>query len=134
VVNSRHFNVLLVEDDDDTRELLRVLLECDGFEVVPARDGLEGLDRLTQLRSADPDAPCVIVLDYMMPRFSGAQFRERQLASPALADVPVIVVSAISDLKALTPLHPFAVLQKPVNPEELNAIVRKACEDLPGGH
>jgi len=72
-VNSRHFNVLLVEDDDDTRELLRVLLECDGFEVVPARDGLEGLDRLTQLRSADPDAPCVIVLDYMMPLIDGIE-------------------------------------------------------------
>ena len=68
-------HVLLVEDDEDTREVLRLILESDGIEVAVARDGLEALNRIGQLREQDPDAPSVIVLDYMMPRCSGPQFR-----------------------------------------------------------
>jgi CheY-like chemotaxis protein len=122
-------HVLLVEDDDDTREVLRLILESDGMSVTPAQDGLDALIRIAELRERNPSAPYAIVLDYMMPRFSGAQFRERQLANPAIAAVPVILVSAVSDL----PLHaaalqPFAVLQKPIDPDELTTIVREACE------
>jgi CheY-like chemotaxis protein len=122
-------HVLLVEDDDDTREVLRLILESDGMSVTPAQDGLDALIRIAELRERNPSAPYAIVLDYMMPRFSGAQFRERQLANPAIAAVPVILVSAVSDL----PLHaaalqPFDVLQKPIDPDELTTIVREACE------
>jgi CheY-like chemotaxis protein len=122
-------HVLLVEDDDDTREVLRLILESDGMSVTPAHDGLDALHRIEELRARDPGAPYAIVLDYMMPRFSGAQFRERQLANPAIADVPVILVSAVSDLPSHAPaLSPFAVLQKPIDPDELTAVVREACE------
>jgi CheY-like chemotaxis protein len=70
----------------------------------------------------------------MMPRFGGAQFRARQLTNPETADVPVILVSAVSDLEARAkPLHPFAVLQKPVDPDELTAVVRQASEDYLSG-
>ena len=122
-------HVLLIEDDTDTREVLRLILESDGMIVTPAQDGLDALERLEEVHRRDPLTPCAIVLDYMMPRFSGAQFRARQLANPDLADVPVIVVSAISDLEArAAALKPFAVLQKPVNPDELTAVVRHASE------
>jgi CheY-like chemotaxis protein len=121
--------VLLVEDDDDTREVLRLILESDGMSVTPAQDGLDALLRIEELREVNPSAPYAIVLDYMMPRFSGAQFRERQLANPAIAGVPVILVSAVSDLPLhAAALHPFAVLQKPIDPDELTAVVRHACE------
>lgn len=120
--------VLLVEDDADTREVLRAILDSDGFRVITAVDGFDALRRLQTLREMNPAAPCVIVLDYMMPRCSGPQFRERQLANPAIADVPVVIVSAISDLKGLDPLRPFDVLQKPVDPEALSASVRRASE------
>lgn len=121
-------DVLLVEDDPDTREVLRVILESDGISVTCAIDGLDALTRIEEVRRGNPRAPFAIVLDYMMPRFSGAQFRERQLANPAFADVPVILVSAISDLSARAEaLRPFWVLQKPVDPEELTEAVRAAC-------
>jgi CheY-like chemotaxis protein len=121
-------HVLLVEDDEDTREVLRMIMESDGIEVAVARDGLDALTRIEQLRLQDPRAPSVIVLDYMMPRCSGPQFRQRQLADPQIADVPVILVSAISDLPSRAALlRPFAVLQKPVDPDELTAVVREAC-------
>jgi CheY-like chemotaxis protein len=120
-------HVLLVEDDEDTREVLRLILEADGIEVAVARDGLDALARIEELRALDPRTPSVIVLDYMMPRCSGPQFRQRQLANPLIADVPVILVSAVSDLSARAELlKPFAMLQKPIDPDELTAVVREA--------
>jgi CheY-like chemotaxis protein len=122
-------HVLLVEDDEDTREVLRMIMESDGIEVAVARDGLDALTRIEQLRLQDPKAPSVIVLDYMMPRCSGPQFRQRQLADPQIADVPVILVSAVSDLPSRAALlKPFAILQKPIDPDELTAVVREACD------
>ena len=122
-------HVLLVEDDEDTREVLRLILEADGIEVAVARDGLDALSRIDELRLEDPSAPSVIVLDYMMPRCSGPQFRQKQLADPQIADVPVILVSAVSDLSSRGALlKPFAMLQKPINPDELTAVVREACD------
>ncbi len=123
-------HVLLVEDDTDTREVLRLILESDGMTVTPAHDGLHALERLEEIHRRDPTTPCAIVLDYMMPRLSGAQFRARQLANPETADVPVIVVSAVSDLAARAAiLRPFAVLQKPIDPDELTALVRQASQE-----
>ena len=120
-------HVLLVEDDADTREVLRLILEADGMEVTPAQDGLDALARLEEIHRRDPLTPCAIVLDYMMPRFSGAQFRARQLANSETADVPIIVVSAIPDLAAQAePMRPFAVLQKPIDPDQLTSLVREA--------
>lgn len=128
-------HVLLVEDDEDTREVLRLILEADGIEVAVARDGLDALSRIGQLREQDPSSPSVIVLDYMMPRCSGPQFRQKQLADPRIADVPVILVSAVTDLSSRTDLlRPFAMLQKPINPDELTAVVREACDAYRNRH
>jgi CheY-like chemotaxis protein len=122
-------HVLIVEDDEDTREVLRLILESEGMVVTSAHDGLDAFVRIDELRRLDPLAPSAIVLDYMMPRFSGAQFRARQLADPAIADVPVILVSAVSDLPSRAePLKPFAVLQKPFDPDTLTAVVHQACD------
>jgi CheY-like chemotaxis protein len=127
-------HVLLVEDDADTREVLRIILESDGMVVTPAHDGLEALQRLEEMHRRDPLAPCAIVLDYMMPRFGGAQFRATQLTNPETADVPVILVSAISDLQnRAAALRPFALLQKPVDPDELTALVRQASQNYLSG-
>lgn len=123
-------HVLLVEDDDDTREVLRLILESDGITVTPAQDGLDALARLEEIHRHDPATPCAIVLDYMMPRFSGAQFRARQLANPETSDVPVILVSAVSDLQSHgESLRAFAVLQKPIDPDQLTLLVRQASAD-----
>ena len=120
-------HVMVVEDDRDTREVLRLILEMEGIEVTEASDGIEALDRLHELREADPDRPCAIVLDIMMPRCSGPEFRRRQLHDPLIAGVPIIVLSAIADQVTLDELEAFAKVSKPFDPEQLIQVVRRAC-------
>ena len=120
-------HVMVVEDDKDTREVLKLILELEGMGVTEASDGFEALERLHTLREADPHRPCAIVLDIMMPRCSGAEFRKRQLNDPLIADVPIIVLSAIADQLRLDELDAFAKVAKPFDPEQLVSVVRRAC-------
>src|SRR6185436_19157933 len=81
--------VLVVDDHEDVRMALEAVLVANGSEVVTASEGEEALGRLR-----DGVRPCVIVLDLMMPKLDGWEFREAQLADAALASIPVIVLSA----------------------------------------
>ena len=81
--------VLVVDDDESIRETLSDVLRDEGFSVAAAEHGGAALGYL-----ASHDLPCVIVLDLMMPVMSGAEFREKQLALPRIAKIPVIVMSA----------------------------------------
>jgi DNA-binding response OmpR family regulator len=77
--------VLVVEDEDDVRRLVRVLLERAGHTVVEAANGLEALSRLER------DAPDLVVLDVAMPELDGWQTLER---IRDLSDVPVLMLTA----------------------------------------
>ena len=103
-------HVMVVEDDRDTREVVKLILELEGIGVTEASDGFEALDRLHKLRAENPLLPCAIVLDIMMPRCSGTEFRRRQLEDPLISDVPVIVLSAIAD--QMQARRPGAVCQR----------------------
>ena len=120
-------HVMVVEDDKDTREVVRLILELEGMDVSEAADGLEALDRLHQLREANPHRPCAVVLDIMMPRCGGAEFRKRQLNDPLIANVPIIVLSAIADQLRADDLRAFAQVPKPFDPDQLVTVVRQAC-------
>lgn len=127
-----HTHVMVVEDDRDTREVVKLILELDGIGVTEASDGLEALDRLHELREHDPHLPCAIVLDIMMPRCSGHEFRRRQLDDPLISDVPIIVLSAVADQARSDDLDAFAKVPKPFDPDHLIRLVRSACH-LRGG-
>jgi CheY-like chemotaxis protein len=82
-------HVLIVEDDLDIRDALAQILEEEGYAVVTAANGREALDAL---RSGPP--PRLILLDLMMPVMNGWQFRAEQRRDPAIADIPVVIISA----------------------------------------
>lgn len=86
--------ILLVEDDADLREALCEVLVGSGHTVISAVDGTEGL---RQMRACRPD---VVVLDLMMPRLDGWQFRLAQRDDPMLATTPVVAISASSSATA----------------------------------
>src|SRR5437667_10587664 len=96
-------NILIVEDDPDTREMLSTLLSIEGFHAVGAEDGLEGLHLLRTVKHGAPDVPCLILLDLMMPRRGGHEFRRAPLGAPTVANVPVAVLSGAVALAQATP-------------------------------
>src|SRR6266536_5851128 len=91
-------NILVVEDDLATREMLANLLSTEGFHPVAAEDGLEALHLLRTVKHRAPDTPCLILLDLMMPRLSGQEFRRAQLGDPTVANVPIAVMSGVADM------------------------------------
>jgi CheY-like chemotaxis protein len=114
--------ILVVEDDEMTRASIVELLDEAGYSVTQAANGAEALDKL---RQGPP--PCVILLDLMMPVMTGQEFRREQLKDPALAAIPVIVVSA-ADAWQLRALKAAACLSKPFTVERLLSTVSQYCQ------
>jgi CheY-like chemotaxis protein len=107
--------ILLVEDDEIVRRAIQMVLEWEGYHVECASNGQEALD---MLRAGA--RPGLILLDVMMPVLDGGQFREEQKRDPALASIPVIVVSAASFAASVDAV---SLVRKPFEVEELlNAI------------
>ncbi len=116
--------MLVVDDDRDIRDVLTDALEAEGYRVVTAADGQEALD---WLRSG-VERPCVILLDLMMPRLDGIQFRTEVMNDPALAVLPVVVLSADPSIIMTAKSLNFAgSLRKPVPLEALLAAVHAHC-------
>ncbi|MGE3271188.1 MAG: response regulator [Chloroflexota bacterium] len=120
---SEHKRRLLVIDDDASiRGFLAEALTDEGYEVSTASDGLEALSIL------DTWLPDVILLDLMMPKMDGWAFRARQQLMPALAHVPVIVLSATRDLALKAQdLQPAYLFSKPFDLDELLTTVAEVA-------
>lgn len=114
--------VLLVEDNDDVREMMGLALELDGHKVHAAANGREALSRLDEgLR------PCLILMDLMMPVMNGWELRAALTSDPALRDIPVVVVSAVTTDIAHG-LKDTAYVPKPVDIDRLLEMVCQYCE------
>ena len=121
-------NILIVEDDADTREMLATLLAMEGFHAVAAEDGLEALHLLRTVRHRAPEVPCLVLLDLKMPRLGGNEFRRAQLGDPTVAGVPVAVMSGATDLEARAlALGAVASVSKPIDCDVLMEVVRRYC-------
>ena len=106
--------VLIVDDEQDIREVFEAVLRYDGYEVLSCNDGQQAMDLLRQ--GARPDA---ILLDLMMPNMDGWQFRVAQKSDAELASIPVIAVSADRTAKAAA-IDADVYLAKPV---DVNALL-----------
>jgi len=118
--------VLVIDDEDHMRRLIRRQLERAGFEVLQASSAKEGL-RI--LRESKPDA---VTVDLMMPEVGGLQLLEEKNADPGIRDVPALVLTAVGwpeDLERALELGARAVLLKPFSQQELaeavEALVRR---------
>jgi CheY-like chemotaxis protein len=105
--------VLVVEDDEDVREAVRVTLEDEGYWVICAADGRQAMEMIR----AEAE-PCLILLDLIMPVLSGWQFRALQQQDARLARFPVIVITATSTLEEAA-ISADGVLHKPMRRQEL---------------
>jgi CheY-like chemotaxis protein len=115
--------VLIVEDDEDVREFMDLLLHSSGYETMTAANGLEALAKMRQRR------PCVVLLDLAMPVMDGWTFRERQLQEPELASVPVVCVTAVYNPQEVVRRLHVRCLRKPVEFPSLLDEVWQMCGD-----
>jgi CheY-like chemotaxis protein len=113
--------VLVVDDNKVIRQLIRVNLELEGFEVVTAADGAECLDIVHRVR---PDA---ITLDVVMPRLDGLRTAARLHTDPRTRHIPVAIVSACTQLELDNGRSAgvTAFLAKPFEPVDLVRVVRQ---------
>lgn len=122
-MNTELHPVLVVEDDEDIREAMVGILEAQGYTVSAAHHGAEAL---AQLQTGH--VPCLILLDLMMPVMDGWTFCEEREKDPALAAIPVVVVSAVSRLDPRTAsLRAVAHVPKPLDVSKLLATVELYC-------
>jgi CheY-like chemotaxis protein len=116
--------VLVIEDEDVIRESLLEFLQDSGYDAVGAVHGQDALDKLADGKPA----PCVILLDLMMPVMDGQAFREEQLKRADLSRIPVVVISAYQDLmKRARSLNAVGHLNKPLHLRKLLEVVREHC-------
>jgi len=115
--------VLVVEDNAAVRQALVALLEAEGYHVAEAVDGVSAL-RLLRTAAVQP---CLIVLDLMMPRMSGWDFRMEQSSDLRLAGIPVVVVSADPLASQAERMGAAAVLSKPADPEQFLELIGRHC-------
>ena len=83
--------VLLVEDEEQLRRVMRNLLEREGYTVAEARDGVQALDQVDRL------APDVIILDLNLPGIDGYSVLTQLRSRPATRAIPVVVLTAKGD-------------------------------------
>ncbi len=125
---SHRCGVLVVDDDADMRELLRVALTSEGYRVATSPNGREALHHLRSHAST-----CIILLDLMLPMMDGAHFRTAQLLDRSLAWIPVVVMSAAIDAdRRARELGARRLVRKPLDLELLLATVGRYCGPASG--
>jgi CheY-like chemotaxis protein len=109
--------VLIVEDCDDSREMMAELLRFAGYRVEEARNGLEAY----QLLCACEERPGLVLLDLMMPVMSGPELVEALAADPRLSSLPIVVVSAAVETIATGAVK--RAIRKPISVDLLLEVV-----------
>jgi adenylate cyclase len=112
---ARTNRVLVIDDDMTARDLMRRVLSREGFDVVTASDGIEGLALARELR------PSVITLDVLMRDMDGWTVLQAIRADPDLADIPVVMLSILDEKQRGFALGASAYLTKPVDRARLAA-------------
>lgn len=114
--------ILLADDEEDVKTVLRMFLETKGYAVCTAFDGLDAID---QARNEKPD---LILLDIMMPLIDGFEVCKKLKADPMTAKIPVVMLSANSHAESVQKgldVGAAEYLVKPFEPEQLIKLLDK---------
>src|SRR3954470_5151641 len=114
-------SILVVEDESELQDVLRVALEADGYNVSVVNNGRDALKHLRTTPTT-----CLIILDLFLPVLSGHRFRTAQLRDRSLAWIPVIILSGgVEGASQARELGACAFVRKPADVDELRAAVRR---------
>jgi CheY-like chemotaxis protein len=115
--------LLIVDDDAETRNWVKLLLELDGYDVLVAADGYEAV------QIAKTQNPALIVTDLMMPGMDGVSLCAELERDPVTASIPVIVCSAYPGrIPAHLACRVVAVLPKPLDVDQLETEIASALQ------
>jgi CheY-like chemotaxis protein len=120
MTDTKPHTVLIVEDEEDLREMMREALELKGYVVVTAEEGEDALRKIDGI-----DQLCLVLLDLLMPGMNGWDFFAKMRERHELNRVPVIVHSSASNR---APAGVTRVLQKPISFERLISVVSEYCD------
>lgn len=119
-VTSVGCRILVVDDEPSIRDLLRLMLEMQGYEVSTAPNGRVALDTLREDSSI-----CLVLLDLMMPVMNGWEFYKAVRADEKVSGTPVVLVSAYAS--SGIDLPEAEVLEKPFDMDRLQELTGKYC-------
>lgn len=123
--------ILIIDDDADIVESMRVVLESKNYDVVSASSGQEGLDKAKQ------ENPDLIILDVMMPNMDGFEMSRAIKGDPEHKNIPILMLTAIKEKSGLdfkkeagdeTWLPVDDYCEKPLDPQELIAKIEKLLQ------
>jgi CheY-like chemotaxis protein len=118
--------ILVIDDEQTVRDLMRRFLAREGFDVVTAKDGEEGLTLARQLR------PALITLDVLMPGLDGWSVLQALKADPELAEVPVVMLTILDEKNKGYALGASDYVTKPIDRERLRALLGRFCDQGAG--
>ena len=110
---------LVIDDDDDARAVMRRFLAKEGFDVITAKDGEEGLALAREI------GPTLITLDVLMPKLDGWSVLKELKADPALSDIPVLMLTIMDDKDKGYALGASEFLNKPIDRERLGEVLER---------
>ena len=122
-----NWSILVVDDEANTVEFLRITLEMSGYEV------LEALDGATALKQVAEHQPDLVLLDVMMPKMDGLAVCRRLRAEPATADLPIVILSARTSVEAIREglaAGATRYLTKPITRDNLLETIREVLNPL----
>lgn len=122
-MSAQYKKIMIVEDDDDIRETLKIALE---FKNYPVMEASNGLTALKVLENEPP--PCLILLDLMMPEMDGWQFVEEVQKKPQYEKIPIVVLTAFTG-EAKNIGYAKEILKKPIDFEDLLKVIGRYCHD-----
>ena len=123
--------VLVIEDDEPICQAIQLALELEGYHVVTAGDGKQGLEILRTLAT-----PCLILLDLMLPIMNGWEFLDeiKKNTGNMLAAIPIVITSAAGDAAKAAAERTQGYIKKPIDLDLLIATVTKFCGTPPSQH
>jgi CheY-like chemotaxis protein len=118
--------ILLIEDDFMLRASLAALLESEGYRVECAANAVDAFQRLER-----PPGPSLILLDIMLPYMNGLEFRALQRRTRAIADIPIIVITAVGiKPQVAEELDLRQAFSKPLDRRRLLSAIKRHCSPI----
>ena len=116
---ARRYNVLVVDDDPCIVDLVRILLESEGFSMESAQDGRQALHTIEQ------DQPDIVLMDVMMPVMDGVTCCAEMRKNPSTSKLPVLFMSAATNLQGrLREIGADGFISKPFDLEDLLSLLK----------